>query len=248
MAFHLRSTDEVEKLKLSEIKYSFEAENKVKEMLDGSALTAVALKDKLTTLEADNIRSFRVSADSKTLYYTTLKEAEAEDGESTADERSSNEDVTDLYKVSVDKKVGEAEKVESDIYAYSYYSYANGDLVYFKDVENSTGTLYVNGEKVEKDVRVDSIRRNINDDFYFLSDVDSNEGTLNLYNGKKVSEIADDVLAAIAVTPDGGVLYLVDYNMEKLEGELYYSKNGKEGKLLDEDVTFVLKPYMNTDL
>ena len=52
-----------------------------------------------------------------------------------------------------------------------------------------------------------------------------------------VTELGEDVYHAL-VLPDGSVMYLADYDYERLEGDLYLWKKG-ESSLVEEDVSFL---------
>ena len=93
--------------------------------------------------------------------------------------------------------------MDSDVSAYdiegfacAYASYGLNEIpdanfsnlfVYFKDVENDKGELFVNGESVADDVSVDGMLYNPGKKaIMFFTDAEEGAGTLNMYNGKKL--------------------------------------------------------------
>jgi len=228
MAILVEEAGEVSKLKLSEVDSIYDAEDAVEDMLEASATAAIVKGGKLIMLDAEGDCEIELSADGKSVYYFT--------------------DIDDEYgtlnKANVSN--GKSQKVDKDVYTGYVLTFEDGDVLYFKDMSDDydSAELYINGKSVADDVYYRSVRSVDNaDKIYYMTDVSSEDGTLYYYNGKE-HKISGDVYPAIAVTEDGGVLYFEDYDTDSEEGDLYYSVKGKEGKLVDDDVTVVASPYM----
>ena len=108
--------------------------------------------------------------------------------------------------------------------------------------DNGCGELCVNGKTIADDVYRSSVRfvNEKADKFYYLKDYNYSDSTGELcyYNGSKEQKIASDVYTGLYVTAEGGILYFEDF--EDGEGTLLYSKNGKEGTEIDDDVEYVV--------
>ena len=166
-----------------------------------------------------------LSSNGKTMYALV----DVEDGEGT------------LMKASVSgNKVKTFKEVDSDVSAYdiegfacAYASYGLNEIpdanfsdlfVYFKDVENDKGELFVNGESVADDVSVDGMLYNPGKKaIMFFTDAEEGEGTLNMYNGKKLTEVAQDV-GRYTVHGDGDVIFTTDYDNGEYTLNLYTGK------------------------
>lgn len=150
-----------------------------------------------------------------------------------------NEEGT-LYHVPIsDGKAGKPEPADEDVCA-RLIGYASGHLVYFKDVSNDEGVLYVDGEMVDDDVNLYILEWSESGDLLYYADYNAGEGCgeLKQYSDGKAVTIADDVFDA-RYLPDGSVLYLADYNTGKYRGDLYVYSGGSSA-LLDEDVVALL--------
>ena len=166
-----------------------------------------------------------LSANGKTMYALV----DVEDGEGT------------LMKASVSgNKVKTFKEVDSDVsygniegFAYTYARYGLNEIpdsnfsnlfVYFKDVENGKGELFINGESVADDVSTESMLYNPGKKaLMFFTDVEDGEGTLNMHNGKKLTEIAQDVVR-YSVHGSGDVAFTTDYEDGEFTLNLYTGK------------------------
>ncbi|MBQ8627537.1 MAG: zinc ribbon domain-containing protein [Agathobacter sp.] len=229
--FHVAETDEVAKIRIEDIESFASVRNQIRESLEASVSFAVASKDEYRVLVDGSMTGYTISADAKNVYYIT-------------DIDESNEGT--LYEVSVAGKLGEAVKYETGVAALSLYTLESGKVIYYKDFDwdDYSGTLYIGKEKIEEDVSGAVSETADGEALYFMKDVDDGEGTLCYYKNGKIKEIGEDVyVSSIALTADGGVLYLVDYSISKEEGDLFYSDNGKEGKEIDDDVAAIVAPF-----
>lgn len=189
----------------------------------------LAAGGKTTELDAEEPGGFAFSSDGKSVWYV--------------DEPDKNSE-GDLYRITVSNGTAKkAEKVDDDVYAYSL-AYLAGHLIYFKDVSDYEGELYVDGKKVDDDVYLSGGQMSESGALLYATDFNSSreEGTLKQYSGGKSVKIEDDVYAA-AYMPNGSILYLTDYSTSKYRGDLYVY-NGKSTKL-DEDVVTIIPVYNN---
>ena len=181
---------------------------------------------KTTELDAEDPRGFVFSEDGKSVWYVDEPDKNGE-GE--------------LYKITISNGTAKkAEKQDDDVYA-GYVSYTDGGhLIYFKDVSDYEGELYVDGKKADDDVYFYSIGESDSGALLYFTDYNSNKeyGTLMQYSGGKSAKIADDVAQAY-YTPNGSVLYLMDYSTSKYRGDLYVYSGSKSEKL-DEDVVAII--------
>ncbi|MBQ4066172.1 MAG: hypothetical protein IJD22_00885, partial [Clostridia bacterium] len=137
--------------------------------------------------------------------------------------------------------LGKAELVDEDVYTGSVYFIGDSKLLYFKDVEDYEGDLYINGKNIDSDVYVYySMIRYTDDTVYYVTDYDDEDGcgTLKMTTGKKGVKLYDDV-HSFSLLPDGTVVFLYDYSDKHFTGELYYC-SGKKAKKIDEDVSCIV--------
>ncbi len=215
------------KVKLSEIKYTSDVEDFLREnQTDGG--TYYFVRDGIVTeLESDIDGSYTMTSDGKTAFFMK----DVEDGEGS------------LYRVEISgSKVKDPELYDEEV--SSLFLRTRGDTVlYFKDVkDDGRGDLYCNKELVDYDVSQVSVFDE--DTFFYYVDVNSDKeyGTLKLYRKGKTVKVSDDVHDA-DFTPKGEILYLSDYNTDRYRGDLYLF-NGKKSKKVDEDVVCII-PVVN---
>lgn len=223
----VRDEAQVSKVKLSEIEYAYEAESKVREMLNTDTQSYVVMGSTMVPLETTDAVDFRIDDEGKTIYYI----------ENLSDEG----DTGDLYKVTVDNdQVGAPEEYDQDVYAYSLSLQSNGDLVYYKNMKGSEGDLYLNGQEV--DYSVYSYTYMEDGSLLYLSDWNEEDGygTLRIYDGEAAT-IAEDV-HAVSLTPNDTILYLGEYSSNHQVGALYLY-TGSESTKLDDDVTAIVSVY-----
>lgn len=127
-------------VKLSEIESTYEVENLVRENLESTAISYVAIGEQTSMLEQKNATQIQFSSDGKELFYV----------EDLADDEESG----DLYKANISEKgVQKLEFVDEDVYPYLLRQVDN-NLIYFKnyDSNNNRGDLWVDGKEVDSDV------------------------------------------------------------------------------------------------
>ena len=207
--------------------YGDGAEGLLEEAMEENMSVVISVDGVVSPLDAEAVTNCSVSGDGKVLYFL---------GELDEDDYTG-----DLYKAKISgTKVGEPEKIDSDVY-YSYLNVSEkGDVIYFKDADDGEGEMYFNGESVASDVRLNYYSMNEDGKLYYLTDYSSKkeQGTLNVFNGKKSETISDDV-KSWRVLEDGTVLFLYDYSTNSYTGELCQFK-GKKAETIDEDVVAIL--------
>lgn len=179
-----------------------------------------------TELDAGAPAGFTFSRDGKSLWYV--------------DEPDRNNE-GDLYRIGiVNGRAEKPEKVDDEVCAEHIRYTGGGRLIYFKDVSDGEGELYVDGKKADDDVLLGSVEESASGALLYFVDYSANKerGTLKQYSGGKSATVEDDVHAFSAL-PDGSVLYLRDYSTSKYRGDLYIYSGGKS-TLLDEDVAMIL--------
>lgn len=227
MIFSVYNPTSVTKVKLSEIDYASEIEDMVKEALTSSSEKYVAVKDSLTVIEQNEAQDFDISFDGKTVYFLDDVSEESRHG--------------DVYKMKISgKKPQKPELYDSDVYSYSAYIY-NDKYVYYKDVKDSEGELYVDKQKIDYDVKLyDFVFPDESDAVIYMTDWNDEKayGTLKMFKKGKAVKIADDV-HSYEITPNDEIMYLYDYSANRKKGELYNYKN-KKAKKIDEDVVAIV--------
>ncbi len=142
------------------------------------------------------------------------------------------------------------EKIDEDV---NIFEFGNGSrrLIYFKDVSNGAGDLYLDGKRISSDVRADIHTSvfyvgqrwlyNYEDSenlIYYTDFSDKRQnGTLNIYKDGKSAKISDDACYFVAID-ENNVAYLFDYNFDRQRGDLKLF-DGKESTTIDTDVTAV---------
>ena len=221
----VRDEASASKVKLSEIDYAYEAESRVREMLNTGTQYYVIAGSTMLALETDDAESFQMDAEGKTIYYM--------------DNLSEEGDTGDLYKVTVDgDQVSAPEEVELDVYSYSLQE--DGSLITRKNMKDGEGDLCLNGQEV--DYNVSSYQYMEDGSLIYFTDWNDEDdyGTLRIYDGEAAT-IAEDV-HEMALTANDTVLYLGEYSGKHQTGTLYlYS--GSEPTKLDDDVTAVVATY-----
>ncbi len=225
-----------EKIKLSEIDDSvdsaYDIYSLVKEMAFSAYNPYVAVKSTPTLIEQEKkAGAFLINASGTEVYYI--------------DNIPDGKDYGELYKISISKGVvSKPEVYDSDVYCRSgvrSYFFANNDkLVYYKDVKNGKGELYINKKRIDYDVRIYDIVQTDAEEMFYFTDWNSEKqcGTLKIYRQDKPQKIKDDVYG-YSVTADGRVLYLYDYSLNYYKGELHEWANGETRKI-DDDVVLMI--------
>ena len=230
--FYTLYNEEVQKFTMEELSTAYyesyslydAASNLITSAMSKDAANYLAIGSTATEVDVENVYKFRFSPDGKTIYL--LCDVEEDEG--------------DLYSASVSgTKVGALEEVDDSVSSRygCYFLSGSNYFYYFKDVDGYEAELCVNGESVADDVYVYGVRYNEkNDELAFYADYnsDNSEGTLCAYNGKKVTEIADDV-HSFQIAEDGKIAFIYDYKSGKSKGTLGYY-NGKKVIEVSDDV------------
>lgn len=202
----------------------------VDEVLRESCVYTLAEGAKTIDLDIDpeeNIYDCSIDSDGNRILYLTDYDGEKDEG--------------DLYQITVKNgKASESELVASDAYAYRF-GFTEDSCLYYEDVKDGEGDLYIGDESVAYDVYVYLGVTEDSGDCYYLTDYNSDKqrGTLYRYSGGKSVKIADDV-HRYDTLGDGRVLILNDYSMDSYRGQLcLYS--GKKLETLDDDVVCILQ-------
>lgn len=227
--FSAYSPSEIKKAKLSELKTVLEVEDMVNKALYSASEKYIAVKDSVTVIEQKNVNKIFIDSEGKTVYFFDKNDKKSDD-------------IGDVYRVSIsDNKPQKPELYDSDVYIYSLNLLENGKAVYFKDVKNNKGELYIDKERIDYDVYLYHYTYHADSDtFVYMVDWndDKDYGTLKNFKNSKSVKIADDV-HTYAITPNGEILYLCDYSSKYNHGELYIYKNNKAVKI-DDEVTYIV--------
>ena len=216
-------SSELNKVKLSEIESVYELEEKVIESFRASSKRYIAVNEKATEFKQENVVNPIINFDGTSIYFFDKINGETSSGE--------------LYCVSVkDGEIGAPELYESDVYSGYCYFTSDEKLIYFKDVKNGKGELYVDKTRVDYDVKVTWID-NYEEFDMLVYYTDWNEGksygTLKIYQDGEAVKVADDVYEN-GVTSDGRILYLNDYSLNYYKGALYEWDDGDSRKIEDD--------------
>ena len=230
MLFRALDEDNYEPVRLSEFASVYwDGIEKLEAAFDDSTLIYVASGNTIRPVELEDVDYCMFSSDGSNAYF--ICDYESDEG--------------DLYQVSLSGSgTLRPELLDSDVYYY-LFSVQDSKVCYFKDVNYddnagvSLGEMYIDGKRIDSDVYpyVCSYRA-ASKTLLYITDWNKNGGTLCRWSGGKSSKIADDVYSRV-FTPNGDVLYLVDYNTKSRQGDLYRFSGSKSEKI-DEDVTRIL--------
>ena len=123
---------------------------------------------------------------------------------------------------------------------YTRLCFNNDSILYFKEVNDGLGELYMDGNYIDDDVAA-SFPVTVQDGrVYYMQDYnyDKDIGTFTYYDGKETVAVKDDVSKFFS-TKSGDVLFLYDYNVNHHKGELWIL-DGKKVSKLDEEVAYVV--------
>lgn len=217
-----------DKVKLSEINSIYEVEDMVEAALYSSFEKYIATGDAATVFEQESAVGFKIADDGKTIYFI--------------DKTDEDKNFGDLYRLVVSGgKPQKPELYDSDVSIGHMNITTDGKVVYFKDVKDYKGDLYVDKTRIDYDVNVYSFEYSVDfDKITYFTDYNSDKdyGTLKVYDKGKAVKIADDVHAFV-ITPDGEILYLIDYSTTYYKGDLYIYRKGKSSKV-DDDVVAII--------
>ena len=186
----------------------------------------LAVGGKTMELNAEEPFNFVFSKDGKSVWYV--------------DEPDRNRE-GELYQITISNGTPQkAAKQDTDVYADYIASTSEGHLIYFKDVSDYEGELWVDGKKADDDVYLYSLSESESGALSYLTDYNSSKGygTLKQYSGGKAAKVEDDVSQAYYM-PNGSILYLADYSSSRYRGDLYVYSGGKSTQL-DEDVITII--------
>ncbi len=217
---------------LEEVYYSsyygigYTAEQMILDAMTEDSVSYFAIDGVSVEQQLEDIYTLRVSPDGKYLY--ALCDANEEKQEA------------DLYKATLSGiQIGNFEEVDDSVsteYGGYFLSDDSNWFYYFKDVDDYTAELYVEGKSVDDDVYVYSIEYSeAKNSLIYLADYDRDDSasTLKIYDGKKAVEIADEV-NAFQVSDQGTVAYMCDYDYTKREGTLCYYNGRKSVEIADD--------------
>ncbi len=202
----------------------------------------IAIEDKAAKIDLDDIYGVRIARNGKVAYvWTVEKEEEKDDGVDEADEAPAEKEPTaTLYKIKLSDSVGKAEKFDEEVYPSSIGVTSAGNVIYYKDVKDGKGDLYVDKVKIDTDVALSSYAylKDSKKILYFCDmDEKGEKGTLKIATLKgKSTKVGDDVYD-YEITPNEDILFLKDYKNYKGELHLF---TGSKAKKLDDDVVGII--------
>ncbi len=222
----------MKKLKISEIT----SVNDVKSQMEtlSSTIHFIANKDVINTLEEDDyISSLEISSNGKEIFYIA-----------NANSDYNNYYYGDLYRVQLNgDKIQEPELYDTDVYiSGKIFIEETGSILYYKDVTENTGDLYVDKKLVDYDVNMENTlyRSNLDKVVYMIDwNEEKQSGMLKVYEHGKTETVAEDV-HSYAITSDNNLLYLNDYSYNYYRGTLYRYA-GKKPEKVAEDVSCIIE-------
>jgi hypothetical protein len=139
------------------------------------------------------------------------------------------------------KKAQEPTYIDSNV-AGNYCNFAGGEkLYYFKNLDNDSGDLFLNGRRLKTDVKVYQVDYSESlDSVVFMYDWNDAEfyGTLAIFDGETLKTLSKKVYS-FDITLEGEILYIENYDNETYKGDLMSYKGGKPRKI-DKDVTAIV--------
>jgi hypothetical protein len=206
------------------------AQAMVQQGLDKTGALYIAINGKTSLLELEEIDDLVISDDGSVIYALCEMDYEKDQGV--------------LYKITVSgDKIKTTEVLDEDVSAQRGGYFVPGDsgsksyFVYFKDLKEDVGDLYVDGTLVDSDVYARKyIYATGNGSLLYFVDFDAekNEGILKSWNGKEAVEILDGAYA-FSTMKNGSVLVASDYS-DKDDTFTLFIWNGKEITEISEDV------------
>ena len=229
MLFKSYIQSEVKKIKLAELEYPSEINEMVQAALYSSTEYTLAIGGKATAFEQPEVQYFTLNQAGTEIYYLDELDSEGASGE--------------LYKITIaDGAAQKAESLDSDVSTIGMHFIDSAGLVYFKDVKDYTGEMYLDQTKIDYDVKIGSetFDKDQNVIVYF-SDWDSEKqlGTLKRYANDESTKISDDV-HAFHLQANADVLFLYDYSLTYSTGELRLYNGKKDNPKIDDDVTAII--------
>ncbi len=184
--------------------------------------------------DVKNISYIEITPDGKQAYYLSFdKDSYVEEGTLIVHEISHN-------------FVDNGKEIDDDVFGSFMYDSNLGGVLYYKDVKNEKGELYMYSsgktQRIDYDVRLYESKY-ISDDgvILYLTDYseDKQRGTLKLYKGGSSAKIADDVSYYHYMSPTN-ILYITEYRSKYGNGELWQYKSKKANTKIDDNVSGVL--------
>ena len=228
------NSEEMKKVKLSEIDYASDVSYLLSESRDKSVTYCVYAAGKEAEIDLDGKRVGSTMKDAKNnLVYMLLR-----------DEDADYDDSGDLYSMSLNASdLGKMEERDSDVDYLELVS--KGNVYYLKDTnDKNVADLYCNGDSILSDVSVYSVQSVPGSSAVIcISDPnrDKDRGTLTMIKGKKAEKLSDDVNDYYAFG-ENSVAMLTEYNYDRMKGDLRYY-NGKETYMVDTDVRNFFRTY-----
>ncbi len=229
--FSVYNQAKIEKVKLSQIDSVSDLEDKVTEALYSNEDRCIAVGDTVSVIKEENAENFYITSDGKAVYFI--------DNIEEYNDNNNYRSFGDAYKIEIsDKKPGKPKLYDKDVSTYNAYLTTENQYVYFKDVEDGAGELYIDKKKIDFDVAVHRYNVLENGDVVYMTDWDDKKshGTLKYFDGKR-QKIDDDVYN-YHLTPDDEILYLRDYSKKRYKGDLYIY-DGRSEKI-DQDVSAIV--------
>lgn len=218
--------------KVSIADYYDEGSSAFEDAVEDAMVFCIAVESTPNTMTLTDVEDLELTTDGKAVY--VLSDVDDDDYTGT------------LYQVEISgKKLKAAKKIDEDVSGTGNAVVGSSHYVYFKDVKNGKGELYLDGKKVDDDVRTSGIRYHVDTKkliYYTDWNSDKEMGTLKQYKGSKASVVKDDVHES-TFTPDGEILFLYDYSTSKGKGELYIANGSKLVKIDDDVTSFLYRAY-----
>ncbi len=182
----------------------------------GKATHYISIDGKAAKVEIeDEVYDFYLSPDGKTLYALVDVDYKDDGPEGALLKASVSGGKAKAFK-EIDSGIN-PDYIQGFVTNYAYYGHGevldanrSNYFVYFKDVKEGEGDLYVNGTEVGE-AYYSEIRYNVGEkSLMYIVDYKDGEGTLMMYNGKKSIEIAEDV-SSFVMHENGDIAFTTDY-------------------------------------
>ena len=225
---------EFNKINLSEVTSYDDVFNFATDATEAKTDTYVAVNEKASKLKQDDTGSFTINkAGDKIYYYQNC---------------NVNESRGDLYYVNIkDNSLSSPMLCYKDISEYQVCS--DGKILYFKNVKEDSGDLYIDDKKIDSEVYIYFsyiLGGKVKNGIIYRTDYDDikNSYTLKRYNGKKSVDIAKDVYDNYIVN-DKQIAYITDYNEDDQVGDAYLYNSSGKSKQIDKNISAFLYVFDN---
>lgn len=216
------NTEDIEKVRLSDVGSLYEVEEKYREKKEDSLEVCLYENGKQVML-SENIDICKVDQEAGKAYGLEY------DKESTTGI---------LYEFAIGARAdGSLKKVADDVSRIEFAK--NGKIYYMVDADGDEGELCSNGESIDTDVVSGSVYE-LDGVIYYQAEASSSgdDYTMKCYDGKKAKIIAEDVVCE-KVLDANHIFLLTDYSWKNYRGDLRYY-NGKDAKTIEDDVTWIM--------